>query len=112
MTVERIGSVVPAADLAATVALLRTVFGAEPTFVDGDRWAQFDAHGARVAVAGLDRDDDLPALSVKVSDLDAAVARLRRTGLAVPDPVTGPHERRVLLRPAPDASWSILLYGS
>ncbi|MCP2288511.1 hypothetical protein [Nocardia amikacinitolerans] len=110
MSIERIGTILPTDDLSATVALLSALFGGPPTFVDGDRWAQFDVGPARVMVAGKDREGDAAALSVKVADLDAAVAALRGAGVALADPVTGPHERRAALEATPGTPWSVVLY--
>lgn len=110
MAIQRIGSAYPTDDLPATVALLSAVFGAEPTVVDGDRWAQFDADGVRVMLAGTDRDDDTPFLAIKVDDLDKTLNRLRTNGFEVEQPVTGPHERRAVLRPTPGSPWHIAIY--
>jgi catechol 2,3-dioxygenase-like lactoylglutathione lyase family enzyme len=92
--VERVATVLPVADLAAAVTAWSALLGAEPTFVDGDRWAQFDVGGARIALAGSDRTSDLPGLMLKVADLDAARAEAAAQGLAVTEPQTGPHEVR------------------
>ncbi|TQM33588.1 bleomycin resistance protein [Nocardia bhagyanarayanae] len=110
MSIERIGTILPTDDLPATVALLSALFGGPPTFVDGDRWAQFDVGPARVMVAGKDREGDAAALSIKVADLDAAIAALRGVGVALADPVTGPHERRAALDATPGTPWSVVLY--
>ncbi|MGV9817307.1 hypothetical protein [Nocardia xishanensis] len=110
MSIERIGAILPTDDLPGTVALLTALFGVAPTFVDGDRWAQFDVGPSRIMVAGSDREGDAAALSVKVADLDAAVAALRGAGVALADPVTGPHERRAALEATPGTPWSVVLY--
>ncbi|MEU2037052.1 VOC family protein [Nocardia niwae] len=110
MTIQRIGPAYPTDDLPTTVALLTAVFGAGPTVVDGDRWAQFDSNGVRVMLAGTDRDDDTPFLAIKVHDLDALLIRLRGKGFEVAQPVIGPHERRAVIRPAPASAWHIALY--
>ncbi|MBF6210323.1 glyoxalase/bleomycin resistance/dioxygenase family protein [Nocardia puris] len=108
MSIERVGTILPAENLLATVGLLEAVLGAPPTFVDDDRWAQFDVGPARIMVAGTDRENDGAALSVKVSGLDEILDRLRAAGIRVGDPVTGPHERRVVVDSG--AVWSIILY--
>lgn len=110
MTIQRIGPAYPTDDLPAAVALLTAVFGAGPTLVDGDRWAQFDRNGVRVVLAGTDRDDDTPFLAIKVDDLDLTLNRLRTSGFEVAQPVTGPHERRAVIRPAPGSAWHVALY--
>lgn len=94
----------------STVALLSAVFGCAPTFVDGQRWAQFDVNGSRVSLAGTDREGDGPSLSVKVHGLDAAAARLRGAGFEVGEPVSGPHERRAVISPDHALAWTIVLY--
>ena len=35
-----------------------TLLGVEPTFVDGDRWAQLDIGDTRLSLAGSDRSSD------------------------------------------------------
>ncbi|WP_174188499.1 VOC family protein [Nocardia barduliensis] len=112
MTIQRIGPAFPTEDLPAAVALLTAVFGAGPTVVDGDRWAQFDSNGVRVMLAGTDRDDDTPFLAIKVDDLDAELNRLRASGFEAGQPVTGPHERRAVLCPTPGSAWHIALFES
>ncbi|WP_280250973.1 VOC family protein [Nocardia abscessus] len=112
MTIQRIGPAFPTDDLPAAVALLTAVFGAGPTVLDGDRWAQFDSHGVRVMLAGTDRDDDTPFLAIKVDDLDNVLNRLRANGFEPQPPITGPHERRAVLRPAPGCAWHVSLYES
>ncbi|WP_454198716.1 VOC family protein [Nocardia sp. Marseille-Q1738] len=110
MTIQRIGPAYPTDDLAAAVALLSAVFGAQPTVADGDRWAQFDTNGVRVMLAGADRDDDTPFLAIKVDDLDVTLKRLRAKGFEAGQPVIGPHERRAVLRPTPGSPWHIAIY--
>ncbi|MBF6204030.1 bleomycin resistance protein [Streptomyces gardneri] len=110
MTIQRLSPAYPTDDLPATVALLSAVFGAEPTVVDGDRWAQFDCDGVRVMLAGTDRNDDTPFLAIKVDDLESALNRVRANGFAAGQPVTGPHERRAVIQPTPGSPWHIALY--
>ncbi|WP_063821663.1 VOC family protein [Nocardia pneumoniae] len=112
MTIQRIGPAYPTDDLPAAVALLSAVLGAEPAVVDGDRWAQFDTDGVRVMLAGTDRDDDTPFLAIKVDDLDESLNHLRAKNFEVEQPVTGPHERRAVLRPTPGSPWHIAIYES
>jgi hypothetical protein len=94
MTIERVATVLPVADLAASVAAWTKLLGTEPTFVDGDRWAQFDVAGARIALAGTDRTSDEPGLMLKVADLDTARAEALASGLEATEPEEGPHEIR------------------
>ena len=94
MTIERISPVVPVADMASAVATWTTVLGVDPTFVDGDRWAQFDVAGARVALAGTDRASDDTSLMLKVQDAAASHAAFAAGGQAVGELVQGEHEVR------------------
>lgn len=110
MSVDRVSPIVPAEDLAAAVDVLAAILGRDPTFVDGHRWAQFDAGGSRVMLAGTDRETDGPSLAVKVDDLDAVLERLRTADVTV-DPVTdGAHERRAVIPPGHGLPWTIVLY--
>jgi hypothetical protein len=94
VTAERIAPVVPTDDLAGAVERWSALLGVAPTFVDGDRWAQFDVAGGRLALSGADRVHDGPAVLVKVADLDEARSRAAAQGFEVGDITTGPHERR------------------
>jgi catechol 2,3-dioxygenase-like lactoylglutathione lyase family enzyme len=109
MDVERITTVLPVADLAAAVETWTAVLGVEPTFVDGDRWAQFDAAGARIALAGSDRVSDAAGVMLKVGDLEAARTELGAAGLDVGAVQEGPHELRCAAT-GPDGA-SIVLYA-
>jgi catechol 2,3-dioxygenase-like lactoylglutathione lyase family enzyme len=95
---ESFTPVLPVDDLAAAVRFWSDVLGIEPTFVDGDRWAQFDLGPRRLALAGSDRATDSTALMVKVSDLEAARELMTRHGGDAGEIETGPHERRFLGR--------------
>lgn len=110
MSVDRISPIVPVDELAAAVDVLATILGRDPTFVDGDRWAQFDAGGSRVMLAGTDRETDGPSLAVKVDHLDAVLARLRAADVTIGPPAEGPHERRAVIPPGHGFPWSIVLY--
>jgi len=94
MAALSITTVVPVTDLAAGVAEWSTVLGVEPTFVDGDRWAQFDVGGTRLALAGTDRPGDVVGVMVKVDDIGNHVTELRAAGFAAADVVQGAHEQR------------------
>jgi hypothetical protein len=97
MEVQKIATVIPVDDLAEAVGRWKALLGAEPTFVDGHRWAQFDVAGARIALAGTDRTSSSTGLMLKVSDLEAARAAAEALGLAVGSPEEGPHEVRALV---------------
>lgn len=109
VTAERIAPVVPTDDLAGAVERWSALLGVAPTFVDGDRWAQFDVAGGRLALSGADRVHDGPAVLVKVSDLDEARTRAQALGFRVGDITTGPHERRCVAV-GPDG-WAAILHS-
>ena len=94
MPVEKLSFVLPVHDLGAAVAFWKDLLGVDPTFVDGDRWAQFDHAGARLALAGKDRAADTPGVMLKVSGLEAVRDALRASGNPVSEITTGAHERR------------------
>jgi hypothetical protein len=108
MSTERLSTVLPVDDLAAGVAFWTTALGAGPTFVDGDRWAQFDVGPHRLALAGADRTADVAGVLVKVDDLEATRAGLLAGGLQVGEIETGPHERRCTAT-AP-GGWALTFY--
>jgi hypothetical protein len=92
--IEKLATVLPVDDLKAAVAAWTRTLGKEPTFVDGDRWAQFDVGGGRLALAGTDRTSDRPGLMLKVADVEARREAFARDGFA-PGPLQqGPHELR------------------
>jgi hypothetical protein len=97
MDVQKIATVIPVDDLPAAVGQWKALLGAEPTFVDGHRWAQFDVAGARIALAGTDRTSNQAGLMLKVADLEAARAAAAALGLAVGSAEEGPHEVRCLV---------------
>jgi catechol 2,3-dioxygenase-like lactoylglutathione lyase family enzyme len=109
MSVESFAPVFPVPDLDEAVAFWTAVLGAEPTFVDGDRWAQFDVGGRRLALAGSDRAADQAGAMVKVDDLDAASEALAARGIALGPPQQGPHE--VWRTATAPGGWSLVLYG-
>ncbi len=109
MAIESFATVVPVPDLAEGVSFWTALLGVEPTFVDGDRWAQFDAGGRRIALAGSDRFADVPSVMLKVTDLDAAHAQLVALGAEVSAIADGAHERR-FTAVAP-GGWTIALYA-
>jgi hypothetical protein len=100
MSAERISPVVPVDDLAAAVTVWSAVLGVDPTFVDGDRWAQFDVGGSRLALAGTDRASDEPGVMIKVADAAASRDQYQAAGIACGELVEGAHELRFELEGA------------
>ncbi len=96
MAAEGITPVLPVDDLTEAVAFWETVLGIKPTFVDGDRWAQFDLGPRRLALSGTDRLADDPSIMIKVSDLDHARTLVTAAGATADPTQTGPHESRFL----------------
>jgi hypothetical protein len=108
MSPERIATVLPVPDLAEAVDYWQRVLGVEPTFVDGDRWAQFDFGGSRISLAGTDRVSDLPAIMIKVNDLDDDIPSDLESAFGPSE--EGLHEtRRVGTGPG---GWSVVAYTS
>ncbi|MEY9934443.1 hypothetical protein ABH926_009111 [Catenulispora sp. GP43] len=103
-----LASVFPAERLEDGVRFLSAVLGIEPTFVDGERWAQFDLNGARLALASGAESSRAAQAMVKVADAAAAAERLAGAGYDVAGPVTGPHEVRFTVT-GPDG-WSVVVY--
>jgi len=109
MDIEGVATVLPVDDVAAAAKIWAGLLGVAPTFVDGERWAQFDIAGRRIALAGTDRESNLPGVMLKVTDLDAARARAAAQGLTVGPVRQGPHEDRCLVE-AP-GGWPVVLYS-
>ncbi|HEX4183871.1 MAG TPA: hypothetical protein VHY34_11500, partial [Caulobacteraceae bacterium] len=80
MSIEGVATVLPVDDVGAAAKVWTALLGVEPTFVDGDRWAQFDVGGRRIALAGTDRVSNLPGVMLKVVDLEAARATAEAQG--------------------------------
>ena len=108
MAVEKLSFVLPVDDLPGGVKFWTALLGTDPTFVDGDRWAQFDVGGSRLALAGTDRPADLPGVMVKVTALEEARTTLEAAGCAVSEIVAGAHERRTVA--TDPAGWPVVLY--
>lgn len=104
----RTNAVLPVSDWSAAVEGWTALLGTAPTFVDGDRWAQFDVAGTRIALAGSDRLMDRPWIMVKYDDLDAAASRLRGLGFTVGSISVGAHERTCVVTGPDDVP--IVLY--
>jgi hypothetical protein len=94
MQISSLATVLPVDDVAAAAKVWQALLGVAPTFVDGDRWAQFDVAGRRLALAGTDRVSDQPGVMIKVDDLAAARAAALAAGLTVGDDQIGSHETR------------------
>ena len=101
--------VLPVDDMKAAVAVWSGLLGAQPTFVDGEGWAQFDVAGKRIALAGADRTSDKAGLMIKVGDLGAAREAALAQGLDVTAITEGAHELRCTLT-AP-GGWPVVLYS-
>ena len=96
--IGRLGNVIlPADDFQRTVDFCTHTLGLPLKFRDGDRWAAFDAGGITLAVAG---GTEKPpgggiALSFKVDDVPAAIARAAKGGaFVVQEAAEGLHEIR------------------
>jgi hypothetical protein len=108
MDIQGLNPVLPVDDLGQAVAVWSALLGAAPTFVDGDRWAQFDVGGRRLALAGTDRVSPRAGVMIKVADLTAALDAAKGQGLAVGEPQQGPHEVRcVVMTPG---GWPAIFY--
>jgi hypothetical protein len=110
MEILGMASVLPVDDVAAAAKTWTALLGVAPTFVDGERWAQFDIAGRRIALAGTDRVSNLPGLMIKVADVAAGRTRAAGQGLTVGPIEEGPHEQRCLVE-AP-GGWPLVLYGA
>jgi hypothetical protein len=109
MSIEGVATVLPVDDVAAAAKVWAALLGTGPTFVDGDRWAQFDVGGRRIALAGTDRVSNLPGVMLKVADLAAARANAEAQGLLVGPVQQGPHEQRCLVDGP--GGWPVVLYS-
>ncbi len=109
MDIEGVATVLPVDDVAAAAEVWAALLGVAPTFVDADRWAQFDVAGRRIALAGRDRASDRAGVMLKVADLDAARARAEQQGLVVGPSEQGPHEVRCVIEGP--GGWPIILYA-
>jgi len=109
MDIEGVSTMLPVDDVAAAAEVWSALLGVAPTFVDGDRWAQFDVAGRRIALAGTDRVSDRPGVMLKVADLDAARARAAGQGLTVGPVQQGPHELRCIVETP--GGWPVVLYA-
>jgi hypothetical protein len=107
--IEAVATMLPVEDMASAVEAWAALLGAAPTFVDGERWAQFDVAGRRIALAGTDRVSDHPGVMIKVGDLEAARARAIAQGLGVGPLREGPHETRFVVESP--GGWPVVFYA-
>ena len=99
--VSKLGMVIhPVEDLDSAARFYAEALGLTEKFRDGDRFCAFDVGGVTLALAaGDERLTDGPAVSLKVEDLGAALAKLEAAGAEiVRGPESGPHEERAVLR--------------
>ncbi|HWI21210.1 MAG TPA: hypothetical protein VNT22_01200 [Baekduia sp.] len=108
MHVKGLTTILPVEDLGSAAHVFETLLGVAPTFIDGDRWAQFDFDGRRIALAGTDRTSDRAGLMLKVDDLDAAKAAIAAAGLTASEVEEGPHELRITAEGP--GGWPLVLY--
>lgn len=109
-SVERLGFVLPVDDMSEAVTFLADLLGTQPTFVDGDRWAQFDLGAVRLSLSGTDRVANAPGIMVKVGDLDEACAALAAVGKSAGPIAVGAHERRSVVNGP--GGWPVVLYSA
>ncbi|MHB8465374.1 MAG: VOC family protein [Acidimicrobiales bacterium] len=104
---EKVSVVVPADRFEQSVLFWSRILGT-PTLVDGQRWAQFDVGGTRLALGADTERPRVTTVLVKVSNLDVAIAQLHDHGIELAGTEEGEHERRVAAQgPAGEA---VVLY--
>lgn len=108
MAVEKLNPVLAAADLAGAADFWETLLQISPTFVDGERWAQFDVGPTRIALAGCDWPFEDVAIMLKVADIQGEVDRLSAAGIAISGVEAGAHELQAALKDP--SGRSIILY--
>lgn len=88
------------ADMDAACRFYADVLGLELSFRDGSRWAQFNAGGFAISLAGGDQrvTSAASAVNVKVADVDAAVVALAAAGVTADRVVRAPHETSASFR--------------
>jgi hypothetical protein len=109
MDIQGVASVLPVDDMEAAVAAWSALLGVQPTFVDGDGWAQFDVAGKRIALAGTDRTSDKAGVMIKVGDLVAARDAALAQGLSAGPVQEGAHELRCTV--SGPGGWPIVFYA-
>ncbi|MBS1885881.1 MAG: bleomycin resistance protein [Actinobacteria bacterium] len=88
--------VLPVPNLAEAVAFWTDALGVPPTFVDGDRWAEFRLGDTKLALAGTDRAADEAGVMLKVDDLDTAADALAAREESLGPRAEGAHEVRAV----------------
>ena len=94
MKAQSTSVVIPVESMDEAVNQWSALLGVEPTFIDGDRWAQLDIGETRLSLAGSDRSSDEVGLLVKVSDARASQLCLIELGFKTGSLVSGNHEER------------------
>ena len=94
MIATSVSTVIPVTDMEAAVESWERLLGLSPTFIDGDRWAQFDVGGTRISLAGSDRTSDNPGIRIKSECLETLRESLKESGVSVSELVDGVHETR------------------
>ena len=94
MIATSVSPVIPVTDIKAAVESWERLLGLSPTFVDGDRWAQFDVGGTRISLAGSDITSDNPGILIKTECLETLHESLKESGVTVGELVDGIHETR------------------
>lgn len=92
MEVENLSVALPTDAMDESLAFWSVLLG-PATFVDGGRWAQFDAGVHRLSLAGGDQRPDRPSILVKVANLERALDEAQAAGTNHGEVVAGPHER-------------------
>lgn len=93
-----------ASDINRLVAFYRDVFGLQPKFQDGTRWAQFDIAGATLAFSDAAEGAVAPGggavVTLEVDNLDAVARTLETSGAEVVRPILdmGSHGRTMAFR--------------
>jgi catechol 2,3-dioxygenase-like lactoylglutathione lyase family enzyme len=109
-SIERIGNVYyRVEDMEAAVDYYESILGLKLKFRDGDNWAAFDVGGMTLALEGAGEPVGRGGgaiVSLRAQGLDELAAELRSRGADVPEPVAGPHERRIDLH---DPSGNLLV---
>jgi hypothetical protein len=107
--IENLSPVLPVPDVDSAARVWAALLGVAPRFVDGERWAQFDVDGRRLALAGTDRMSDRAGVMIKVDDLAEARRRVLAAGLTADATMEGPHELRFTA--AGPGGWPITFYA-
>lgn len=82
------------ASIALAVDEWSRLLGMKATFIDGDRWAQFDPPSGRIALASAEEAPYGSGAMVKVADLREARTACQAAGLSAGPIEQGKHEKR------------------